>query len=101
MIESQDAGFETISSNMGRSLALVSTPDIVGQMTCFYVQHKKRTPDRDRQKAEAMRFCRESLQMEDDDIVVFDNEELLWFHHEIWGNKPEQSLYSYSDLKSW
>jgi hypothetical protein len=48
-----------------------------------------------------MRFCRESLQMEDDDIVVFDNEELLWFHHEIWGNKPEQSLYSYSDLKGW
>jgi hypothetical protein len=39
--------------------------------------------------------------MEDDDIVVFDNEELLWFHHEIWGNKPEQSLYSYSDLKGW
>ena len=101
MIESQDAGFETIASNMGQNLALISLPDVVGQLTCFYVQTKKRNADRDRQKAEAMRFCRESLQMEDDDIVVFDNEELLWFHHECWGNKPEQSMYSYSDLKSW
>ena len=48
-----------------------------------------------------MRFCKEGLQMEDEDIAVFDNEELLWFHHNAWGDKPEQSLYSYSDLKSW
>lgn len=40
MIESQDAGFETIASNMGQGLELVSLPDTVGQLTCFYVQTK-------------------------------------------------------------
>ena len=48
-----------------------------------------------------MRFCKDALYMEDEDIVVFDNEELLWFHHNVWGNKPEQSMYSFSDLNSW
>lgn len=56
-IESQDAGFETIASNMGRTLEIQSVPEIVGQMTCLYVEYKRRTPDRDRQKAEAFRFC--------------------------------------------
>jgi hypothetical protein len=50
-IESQDAGFETVTSNMGQNLELISLPETVGQVTCFYVQHKKRTPDRDAQKA--------------------------------------------------
>jgi len=64
-------------------------PELVGQITCIYVQTKKRNADRDRQKAEAMRFCKDALMMDDEDIVVFDNEELLWFHHHVWGNKPE------------
>ena len=74
---------------MGQQLLLDNLPTLVGQLTCFYVQTKERNPDRDRQKAEAMRFCKEGLQMDDEDIVVFDNEELLWFHHHIWGDKPE------------
>jgi len=48
-----------------------------------------------------MRFCKESLQMDDVDIIVMDNEEMLWFYHEIWGDKPGQALYKYSDLKAW
>jgi len=90
-IESQDAGFETVASNMGQNLELISLPETVGQITCFYVQHKKRNSDRDRQKAEAMRFCKDCLGMDDKDIVVVDNEELLWFHHENWGNEPPMS----------
>lgn len=100
-IESQDAGFETIASNMGQTLEIVSLPETVGQMTCLYVQYKKRNADRDRQKAEAMRFCKESLQMDEEDIIVLDNEELLWFYHDMWGDKPPQAMYKYSDLKSW
>jgi hypothetical protein len=68
-------------------------------MTCFYIQYKLRNPQRDRQKAEAMRFLKECLQMDDDDIVVLSNEEFLWFWHKVWGDKPPQSLYSYTDLK--
>jgi hypothetical protein len=99
LIESQDAGFETIASNMGQNLQIVSLPDQVGQMTCFYFQYKKRNPQRDRQKAEAMRFLKECLQMDDEDIVVLDNEEILWFWHDAWGDAPRQSMYSYTDLQ--
>lgn len=34
--------------------------------------------------------------MEDADIIVMNNEEMLWFYHEIWGDKPPQALYSYT-----
>lgn len=66
---------------MGQNLEIVSVPELVGQMTCIYVQYKKRNAERERQKAEAMRFCKESLQMESEDIIVLDNEEMLWFYH--------------------
>lgn len=72
LIESHDAGFETIASNMGQNLQIVSLPDQVGQLTCFYIQCKQRTTQRDKQKTEAMRFCKECLQMDDEDILVFD-----------------------------
>jgi len=69
--------FETVASNLGQSLNLVHQANNVGQMTCLYIETKTRTPDRNRQKAESLSFCKQVLQMEEDDIIVLTNEELL------------------------
>jgi hypothetical protein len=53
--------FETVASNLGQSLNLVHQANNVGQMTCLYIETKKRTPDRNRQKAEALSFCKQVL----------------------------------------
>jgi hypothetical protein len=39
--------------------------------------------------------------MEEEDIVVLDNEEFLWFWHDAWGDKTPQTNYGYAELQTW